>query len=370
MSDPINIIPLLDNTRSTAEALLAAIREMNGVPLNMGDRENGRPYPYTSSMQNPAYSVLVPGMMPTFVSFGGPPYVPPTPTTSTAYPGYPYDHVQSLQRDTSMLEFPNPYALPNIAPGRYPPPSYMSRAHYPPYGFNPMGPPPRVPFGWQPAPLPGAPLGPNPFMAYPPASRMHTPHIGRRHTEPRPPRRDTPPEPPKEKPIKRSLSETEKPKPESEEDGQCCICLEEPSTLELASINGCTHNFCFTCIEKWSERENTCPLCKTRFTKIDRVNKPPPYKKRKRGEQRTKLTKKVRNRDQRADVGISTRVSNEDRRRPIVLFSNLPGSLLSLHNALGIPGTASSALNELAARQQQPPLPFEFGGPEDFYWRI
>lgn len=196
----------------------------------------------------------------------------------------------------------------------------------------------------------------------------------------------------------------------AEEDGQCCVCLEEPSTYELASINGCAHNFCFTCIEKWSDRENTCPLCKIRFTKIDRVNKPSPYKKRKRGEQRSRLTKKVRNRDQRADLGIGVstmRIPNAsadpavDRRRPIVLFSNLPGSLLSLHNALGLtnPSTAaSSALNQLAQQQQQqqhhlnqqqqqqqhhlnqqqhhhhhpqhPHIPFDFGAQDDFYWRI
>ena len=380
-------------------------------------------YPsYTSG--NPAYGVLVPGMMPTFVSFPHS-YIPPSNTApGPSYPISPISyeqHVQSLQRDTSaMLEFPhpNPYAM---AGGRYPhipppPSSYMSRPHYSPYAFGPMGGPPRgVPFGWQhamPAPLPGAPLGPNPFLPYPPAaaavSRMHTPHIARRRSDPRPTRHDrhehdpinltpripepTPSNPSKGKTVsKRSLSEsndTQTPKLDSidsEEDGQCCICLEEPSTLELASINGCTHNFCFTCIEKWSERENTCPLCKTRFTKIDRVNKPPPYKKRKRGEQRTKLTKKVRNRDQRADVSVTTmRMPNishtdpgVDRRRPIVLFSNLPGSLLSLHNALGIPNSAaaSSALNELAARhhqqhQTQPPIPFEFGRPDDFYWRI
>jgi len=52
----------------------------------------------------------------------------------------------------------------------------------------------------------------------------------------------------------------------------CCICLEVPTEEELSTINGCDHPYCFTCIETWSNRENTCPLCKTRFTKIEKVN--------------------------------------------------------------------------------------------------
>lgn len=79
----------------------------------------------------------------------------------------------------------------------------------------------------------------------------------------------------------------------------CCICMEEPKPLDLAKINGCAHLFCFECIEKWSERENSCPLCKTRFAKIDRVNK----MKRQKG---CKNTKKVKNRDQRSEIAPGT----------------------------------------------------------------
>lgn len=74
----------------------------------------------------------------------------------------------------------------------------------------------------------------------------------------------------------------------------CCICMCDVEPNDLALINGCDHRFCFGCIEKWAERENKCPLCKVRFTKIDRVNK-----KRKKG---TKNTKKVKDRDQRSDI--------------------------------------------------------------------
>lgn len=89
----------------------------------------------------------------------------------------------------------------------------------------------------------------------------------------------------------------------------CPICIEEIVTTELTSVSGCAHKFCFPCIEKWADRENTCPLCKARFNRIDRVNRMPPSKKRKSSSgnttttPRVKNTKKIKNRDQRADIG-------------------------------------------------------------------
>jgi hypothetical protein len=74
----------------------------------------------------------------------------------------------------------------------------------------------------------------------------------------------------------------------------CCICMCDVAQVELATINGCEHEFCFGCIEKWSERENSCPLCKERFTKITRVQKV-------RTKKGKKNSKTVRARDQRAD---------------------------------------------------------------------
>lgn len=94
----------------------------------------------------------------------------------------------------------------------------------------------------------------------------------------------------------------------SQQTQSCCICLEEPDKYDLASISGCDHLFCFGCIEKWADRENTCPLCKVRFEKIVRVNK----KRKRQGEgpqttgKREKSWKKVKNRDQRADVSSAT----------------------------------------------------------------
>ena len=78
----------------------------------------------------------------------------------------------------------------------------------------------------------------------------------------------------------------------------CCICMCEPDKEEVSSINGCEHMFCFECIGKWADRENTCPLCKCRFTAIARVHK---IKKRK-GDKAAANSKRVKQRDQRADV--------------------------------------------------------------------
>lgn len=62
----------------------------------------------------------------------------------------------------------------------------------------------------------------------------------------------------------------------------CCICLEIPSYEEICTIKVCIHNFCFGCIERWADLENTCPLCKKRFHTIERVNTLKPMSSRKR----------------------------------------------------------------------------------------
>uniref|UniRef100_A0A6S8JAS2 RING-type domain-containing protein n=1 Tax=Amphora coffeiformis TaxID=265554 RepID=A0A6S8JAS2_9STRA len=88
---------------------------------------------------------------------------------------------------------------------------------------------------------------------------------------------------------------------ENEEGGEpvsCCICMCEPEKEDISSINGCEHMFCFDCIGKWADRENTCPLCKCRFTSISRVHKI----KRRKGEKQAPNSKRVKQRDQRADV--------------------------------------------------------------------
>jgi len=76
----------------------------------------------------------------------------------------------------------------------------------------------------------------------------------------------------------------------------CCICMSQPDYEEKSTIDGCDHQFCFGCISKWADRENTCPLCKHRFSKITRVH---PVKRKKGAPPNSK---KVKQRDQRADI--------------------------------------------------------------------
>lgn len=41
------------------------------------------------------------------------------------------------------------------------------------------------------------------------------------------------------------------------EEFTCAICLDKPDTLvDLATISGCSHKFCFDCIDKVSSRES------------------------------------------------------------------------------------------------------------------
>jgi len=106
-------------------------------------------------------------------------------------------------------------------------------------------------------------------------------------------------------------------------DSNCCICMTEPETEELAKINGCDHYFCFECIEKWADRENTCPLCKKRFVKIERVHKP----KRQKGVQTPKNTVKVKNKSQRSELTSSLALEG--------LFGELRGSGIAFESFFG-----------------------------------
>ena len=106
--------------------------------------------------------------------------------------------------------------------------------------------------------------------------------------------------PDRKKPAKESPTAKKDEGNDNDADDNCCICLDKPSDHELSNIDGCSHPYCFSCIEKWSERENSCPQCKSRFTKIERVHK----LKRRRANGTTPIkenVKKVQTRDQRVD---------------------------------------------------------------------
>lgn len=45
---------------------------------------------------------------------------------------------------------------------------------------------------------------------------------------------------------------------------KCSICY---SNFKSKTTLNCSHSFCVDCIKKWSEKKNTCPLCRITFTK-------------------------------------------------------------------------------------------------------
>lgn len=51
---------------------------------------------------------------------------------------------------------------------------------------------------------------------------------------------------------------------------KCCICLDSIASNDRTRITSCRHRFHYSCIKKWSKRENSCPLCKRRFNWIIR----------------------------------------------------------------------------------------------------
>ncbi len=137
-------------------------------------------------------------------------------------------------------------------------------------------------------------------------------------------------EPPSSSPH--SLDDLDK-KPSAVE-STCTICLCEPDKEEVSALDGCNHLFCFSCIEKWSERENSCPLCKCRFSRITRMN---PLRRRKGTS--TRNTKKVKTRDQRADMPTSAAIE---------------GLLASLAQGSAFPGSAR--LGRMFATQLSVPV--------------
>ncbi|XP_055301299.1 RING finger protein 141-like [Sitodiplosis mosellana] len=53
--------------------------------------------------------------------------------------------------------------------------------------------------------------------------------------------------------------------PDEESAFECCICLDRKTDLILP----CEHVFCSTCIEKWNENHDKCPLCQTKLNGIN-----------------------------------------------------------------------------------------------------
>ncbi|ESN96376.1 hypothetical protein HELRODRAFT_189219 [Helobdella robusta] len=49
---------------------------------------------------------------------------------------------------------------------------------------------------------------------------------------------------------------------------ECSICLSDIEPQARSVISICFHEFCFSCIGKWSKENAVCPLCKQNFTEI------------------------------------------------------------------------------------------------------
>jgi len=47
---------------------------------------------------------------------------------------------------------------------------------------------------------------------------------------------------------------------------ECGICGNR--IHEQGLLNCCKHSFCLSCILRWAEIENSCPLCKARFSQV------------------------------------------------------------------------------------------------------
>ena len=57
----------------------------------------------------------------------------------------------------------------------------------------------------------------------------------------------------------------------SEEDRQCCICMEERQSEEICRLN-CQHAFCVECINQHLQANHSCPICRTSVTTLSVQN--------------------------------------------------------------------------------------------------
>ncbi|KAL6980381.1 RING-type E3 ubiquitin transferase [Sarracenia purpurea var. burkii] len=63
--------------------------------------------------------------------------------------------------------------------------------------------------------------------------------------------------------ISKCLMETKNSSDQNNEEGTCCICLEEYSNgEEFGTLKNCGHNYHVGCIKKWLLMKNACPICK------------------------------------------------------------------------------------------------------------
>lgn len=51
----------------------------------------------------------------------------------------------------------------------------------------------------------------------------------------------------------------------------CTICFEELNYEKRGTLEDCAHEFCFKCICEWSKVQQSCPICRKKFTKINGI---------------------------------------------------------------------------------------------------
>jgi len=62
----------------------------------------------------------------------------------------------------------------------------------------------------------------------------------------------------------------------SSEETKCPICLDDMyRSLYIRSINGCEHEFCGECIEKWLLENKNCPICKFQLHNLEEEDRVP-----------------------------------------------------------------------------------------------
>lgn len=63
--------------------------------------------------------------------------------------------------------------------------------------------------------------------------------------------------------VSKCLMEAQNSSTQSDEEGTCCICLEEYGNgEEVGRLKKCGHNYHVSCIRKWLSLKNACPICK------------------------------------------------------------------------------------------------------------
>jgi hypothetical protein len=69
------------------------------------------------------------------------------------------------------------------------------------------------------------------------------------------------------------IKDTDNDENNDDNDNMCTICLDNKyKAIYIRKINGCNHDFCGECIEKWLSENKTCPICKLELVEKDAID--------------------------------------------------------------------------------------------------